>query len=97
MAFDQYSGGDDHNAADQTSSWRRVAFPVPPLGKFARASGFSSRMGAYSGSALAGWVATGHTRGDITWATVILAVAVITTDALRAHKCTCPVPLSKPR
>lgn len=88
MASNEYLGGDDQNVSDQAASWRRVAFAVPPLGKFTRACGFTSRVGTYSGSGLAAWVATGHTHGDITWATVILAVVMITTDALRTRKCT---------
>ncbi|MEW2067210.1 hypothetical protein [Streptomyces sp. NPDC007346] len=87
---DSSTGADD-------GSWRRVAFPVPPLGRLTRRSGLVSRPGVYVGSALAMWVATGRTHGESTWATVVLALAVIATDAFRQHRCACAQPRGQGR
>lgn len=95
MALDEHGGSGGYNAATEGGSWRRVAFPVPPLGKLARACGVTSRLGTYAGTGIAGWVATGHTDGETTWATVILAVTVIAADVLRSRKCDCPAPQGK--
>ncbi|MET9094811.1 hypothetical protein ABZX72_22280 [Streptomyces cyaneofuscatus] len=83
-------------AADE-DSWRRVALPVPRLGRWARGSDLMSRPGTFIGSGLAVWVATGRTEGESTWATVILALAVIAADALRAHRCACAPRRSRSR
>ncbi|MFF8860435.1 hypothetical protein ACF08B_00085 [Streptomyces sp. NPDC015139] len=85
-----------HNEAldipDSGPGWRRVAFPVPPLGKLVKGTGVGSRLGTCTGSGLAGWVATGHTHGEITWATVVLALAMIAADAVQARKSVCSSP-----
>ncbi|MDX2406845.1 hypothetical protein ACFYR2_26650 [Streptomyces microflavus] len=85
MSFEDRTGS---TGADD-GSWRRVALPVPRLSRLARGSDLISRPGTYIGSGLAAWVATGRTQGESTWATVILALAVIAADVLRTHRCSC--------
>lgn len=92
MSFNDQADGDVLNNADGGTGWRRVAFPVPPVGRLVKGSGITSRLGTCAGSVLAGWVATGHTQGEVTWATVILALAVIAADAVRARRCACSSP-----
>ncbi|WP_033260137.1 MULTISPECIES: hypothetical protein [Kitasatospora] len=99
MSFDDQDDSRERTTATTTaatttaaSGWRRIALPVPPLGKLARGSGIADRLGTCTGSGLAGWVATGHTHGEATWATVVLAVAMIAAEAVRARRCACPAP-----
>lgn len=89
MSLNDRAGSGDVNNLENGTGWRRVAFPVPPVSKLVRGSGITSRLGTCAGSGLASWVATGHTQGDVTWATVILALAVIAADVVRARGCTC--------
>ncbi|MFE0777656.1 hypothetical protein [Streptomyces sp. NPDC058861] len=93
MSFDKQSGDrfGDHgpDASEVAPRWRRVSLPVPPVSKLVKGGHFTSRLGTVAGSGLGVWIATGHTQGDVTWATVAVALAAIAADTVRKRGCVC--------
>ncbi|MFF4264378.1 hypothetical protein [Streptomyces virginiae] len=89
MSFDKQLDTPALNAPETAPRWRRVALPVPPVSKLVQDGHLTSRPGTVAGSGLGVWIATGHTQGDVTWATVAVALAAIAADAVRRCRCAC--------
>ncbi|WP_183068861.1 hypothetical protein [Streptomyces sp. gCLA4] len=83
MSFDKHLDDPALKAPEAAPRWRRVTLPVPPVSKLVKDGHLASRLGTVTGSGLGVWIATGNTQGDITWATVAIALAAIAADAVR--------------
>ncbi|WP_030962263.1 hypothetical protein [Streptomyces sp. NRRL S-378] len=87
MSFDDQLDVPAPNAPESAPRWRRVTLPVPPVSKLVKDSHLTSRLGTVTGAGLGAWIATGNTQGDVTWATVSIALAAIAADAVRSCRC----------
>ncbi|MFJ6783366.1 hypothetical protein [Streptomyces yangpuensis] len=87
MSFGNQLDNPALNTPETAPRWRRVTVPVPPVSKLVKDRHLTSRLGTVTGAGLGVWIATGNTQGDVTWATVAIALAAIAADAVRRCRC----------